>query len=131
MSMKNIILLLALFLIIISSCRQIHFVDGESSILNRSIDISLNDSAMIFGTVYNRQCDFCFETQAKIWINGTDLNTMTDSKGYFSLKIPAVLSTIKCTRINDRYKVTEELKDILILKNEKIELKIVLGHYDE
>ena len=129
--MKNTILIFTLFLLIISSCRQIHFVDGESLILNRSIDTSLNDSAIIFGTVYNNRCDFCFETQAKIWINGTDLNTMTDSKGYFSLKIPAVLSTIKCTRINDRYKVTEELKDILILKNEKIELKIVLGHYDE
>jgi hypothetical protein len=56
---------------------------------------------------------------------------MTDSKGYFSLKIPSILSTIKCTRINDQYKITEELKDILILKNEKIELKIILGHYDE
>jgi hypothetical protein len=129
--MKNTILIFTLCFLIISSCRQIHFVDGESLILNRSIDTSLNDSAIIFGTIYNNRCDFCFETQAKIWINGTDLNTMTDSKGYFSLKIPSILSTIKCTRINDQYKITEELKDILILKNEKIELKIILGHYDE
>ncbi|TAL75876.1 MAG: hypothetical protein EPN88_03195 [Bacteroidetes bacterium] len=129
--MKNILLLLALFLIIIYSCRQIHFVDGESIILNRSIDTSLNDSAMIFGTVYYNDCDQCFAFQAKIWINGTELNTMTGTKGYFKLIIPSGLSTIKCTRINDQYKIIEEIKDLLILKNEKIELKIILGHVVE
>jgi len=129
--MKNIFLLLAIFLIIMFSCRQIHFVDGESMVLNRSIDTSLNDSAIIYGTVYYSECDQCFETQAKIWINGTELNTLTDTLGYINLRIPSGLCTIKCTRLNSRYDITEQIKDLVVLKNEKIELKFIMGYVAE
>lgn len=109
---------------------------GDISLIVRQIHNDLkgtnaNSKNMKYGTVYYNDCDQCFDFQAIIWINGADLNTLTDSKGYFSLKIPAGLSTIKCTRINDRYNIIEEIEDLLILKNEKIELKIILGHVDE
>lgn len=125
--MRQIKLVSFFLIIIIPACRIVHVYEGKSIIISRTIDTSLNDSALIFGYVYSAIDEISPEPFAEIWIDGKDTKTTADKSGYFYLKIPAGLCTIKCKGKYSNDDEIEEIKDLTVIKNEKIELKFFIG----
>jgi hypothetical protein len=133
MKTKNKIgfLVVVLLLIVVNSCRQIHYYESDAFIISRTIDLSLEDSVLIYGMVYYAADENLIFPFANIWLEENNLKTVSDYTGFFSLKITAGTYTIKCLQENENEEFTAIIEDILVLPNEKIEIKFLHGSRDE
>lgn len=119
--------LVFLLLCMVISCRKVHTYHSKAIIVKRSVDMTLNDSALIYGMVYSAEDEKTPELYANIWVEDTDLKTNSDSTGFFSIKLLPKNYTIKCLGKFSNKDMTIELKNISILPNEKIEVKFLQG----
>ena len=122
----NIQILIAMLMgTFISSCHKVYIYEGKAIVLNKTSDLTLNDSVLIIGNVYSAY-DTLPEFNAIVWIDGTNIKTSTDSLGYFSIKLPPGTYTIKCHRSGDTGEQPQVLKDIQLLPNEKLKVEFLL-----
>lgn len=133
MKISGRVVLLAIFFfsILDTSCLSIHYIESEAKIVGRSIDTALNDSALIYGTVFDgREISFPFP-DANIWIEGTGIETTSDIQGKFSLRVLPGTYTIKCLHPYSDVRFTMVLENISLISNEKIELQFFHGSKSE
>ena len=129
--MKTAILISSILLILVWSCRRVVIVDSSAEIISRSIDETLNDSALIYGFVYDAGTIKSPYPNANIWIEGSDLKTTSDISGNFSLAVLPGTYTIKCLGDQQEERFTAVVKDITLLPNEKIEIRFYHGNMSE
>jgi hypothetical protein len=127
--MKVTILISLVVLILVWSCRRVTVVDSSAEIISRSIDETLNDSALIYGFVYS--AGNSPYPDSKIWIEGSDLETTSDIYGNFSLPVMPGTYTIKCLRDQYDERFTAIVKDITLLPNQKVEIRFYHGTFVE
>ncbi|GAB6278022.1 MAG: hypothetical protein STSR0006_00170 [Lentimicrobium sp.] len=120
-------ILIIILLSMVISCRKVHTYPSIAIIVNRLIDTTLNDSALIFGYVYSAEDEKTPELNANIWIEDTNIKTNSDSSGFFSLKLLSGTYTIKCLGKYSNEDMIIELKNLSILPNERIEVKFLQG----
>ena len=125
--MKTTILISLILLILAWSCRRVVIIDSSAEIISRSIDETLNDSALIYGFVYSAGSINSPYPNTNIWIDGSDLKTISDIYGNFSLKVLPGTYTIKCLRDQYEERFTAEVKNITLSPNEKIEIRFYHG----
>ena len=109
------------------SCRKVYTYHSKAIIVKRSIDSTLNDSAFIYGMVYSAEDEKTPEINANVWIEGNNIQTNSDSTGFFSIELLSGIYTIKCPGKFSNEDLIIELKNISILPNEKIEIKFLQG----
>ena len=126
-SLLKILFVLLVLSIITISCNKVRTYQSKAIIINRSIDLTLKDSALIYGMVYSAEDEKTPEIYANIWIEGTNTKTTSDSIGFFSIKLIPASYSIKCLGKYSNKDKTIELNDIVILPNEKIEIKFLQG----
>ncbi len=120
-----------LFLFILNiSCREVRIIDSSAEILSRT-DTALNDSALIYGVVYLAKTTNMPVSDANIWIEETDTNTISNIQGRFSLKVLPGTYTINCLRDSDEERFTATLRNISLLSNEKVEVQFFHGYIAE
>ena len=118
-------LVLLILSIITISCRKVHTYDGKATIISRTTDLTLKDSAQIYGTVCSAADELLPERFAAVWINGTTIKTSVDSLGTFKIKLIPGKYSIKCSLWGEE-KDVEQLNNLSISSNEKIEIKFLL-----
>lgn len=124
--------LLVFFLfVLINSCRHIVVVDSRAVIVSRSIDLALNDSALIYGTVFFGEDEKVPMSNANIWIEGGNIKTTSDDMGLFSIKISPGKYTVKCLGEQYEEKFTAVLNNLSVSPNEKAEIKFFHGYIAE
>jgi hypothetical protein len=111
--------------IITIACRQVHTYEGKATIISRHIDLSLRDSALIYGTVNSAAEESYPERFALVWIDGTNIKTGVDSIGSFNIKLKPGTYTIKCSLWGEE-KDVEALNNLSVLPNEKIQVTFLL-----
>jgi hypothetical protein len=121
------IIFIALTIVVLVSCRIVHEYPERTEVINRTIDYSLQDSAIIHGYVLDvvtEKPTFGYY-KTTILIVETGYVAYDDSSGYFSIKfLPDFENyTIKCIPNFASPKDTLFLKIPNILPNEKIEVK--------
>lgn len=121
-------LALIVLLILTNSCHHIVIVNSKAIIASRSIDIALNDSALIYGTVFFGESETVPMTSANVWIEGSNIKTISDNMGLFSLKILPGIYTVKCLGEYSSEEFVAVIKDIEVLPNEKVEIKFFHGY---
>lgn len=109
------------------SCLKVHIYEGKATITGRSTDLILKDSALIRGMVYSAMDKKTPEVDANVWMEGTNLKTTTNNTGYFNLKLLPGAYTIKCLGKYSSQNMMEELKNVIILPNEVIEIEFLQG----
>ncbi len=118
-------------LLTISSCLNRQFVDGHAELVLSS-DSSLNDSSLIFGHIYHVDWTdnyHYFEHQFEILIENSNLKTTNDSTGNYLIKTIPGTYTIKCQSTSNEWeRLIEEMKDIEIGKNKKIQIDFYIGY---
>ncbi|HEY4787176.1 MAG TPA: hypothetical protein VIH57_14055 [Bacteroidales bacterium] len=67
----------------------------KAIIINRSTDLTLKDSALIYGTVCSAMDEKTPGFNAKVWVEGTNILTTVDLSGSFSIKLAPGIYTIK------------------------------------
>ncbi|MBN1650453.1 MAG: hypothetical protein JW857_03940 [Bacteroidales bacterium] len=120
-------LVVVLLLFVVNSCRHIAIIDSSVEIVSRGIDIALNDSALIYGSVIAAGTENMPEPGASIWIEGADIKTTSDVWGHYSLQILPGTYNIKCLGLYSDERFTAVLDNISLLPNEKIEIRFYLG----
>ena len=133
--MKNLLrvrfLIIFSLLITISACRHVAYVGSKATIVNRTFDAALKDSAMIYGTVYYAADEKKPMQNANIWIETTNLKTTSNNVGFFSLKIIPGIYTIKCLGENAPQEFTMVINALSLSPNEKVEIKFLHGERAE
>lgn len=127
------VLLLAIFFIpvLLSSCLNPYYIDSKSNIVKRSTDTALNDSALIYGTVFGGPDTTSFPFPgANIWIEETDIKTTSNIQGSFNLKVLPDTYSVKCIHPNSEERFTMTL-DISLSPNEKVEIQFFHGSVSE
>jgi len=116
---------------LIISCLNRQFVKGRSEIVSVS-DSTLNDSSIFVGYVYTYSEDTSFLlsiNRAQIWIVNSGINSFSDLNGYYNLKTIPGTYTIRCQDEGNGWsQLIEELKNVKINKNEKIQINFYLGY---
>jgi len=122
--MKTFKLIIFFLIIIFVSCLDVRIYPGKALIVNRSFDISLQDSAMICGYVLDAAEKTPLWNSSKILVENTEISTFCDSTGYFFIKLLPGTYTIICfdPLVTDD---TLKLKSLKILSNEKVEIKFL------
>jgi len=118
-------LVICVLLLTITACREIHVYEGKATIVSRSIDATLKDSALIYGTIYSAENENLPLENANIWIDGTSIKTTSNNTGYFSIKLLPNTYTIKYLGQYSGTDMTGELANIVVLPNEKIEVRFL------
>lgn len=135
LKLQSILIALLLLLILINSCRQIHVVNSKAEIVSRTIDTTLNDSVLIYGTVYIAESVvesiYAPESDASIWVEGTAFKTNSDLSGQFRLKVLPGTSTIKCLGHSNDNRFITCLSNISLSLNEKIKVQFYIGYIAE
>ena len=121
-------LALIVLLILTNSCRHLVIVNSKAVVVSRSIDIALNDSALIYGTVFFGESETVPMKRANIWIEGSNIKTISDNMGLFSLKILPDIYTVKCLGEYSNEEFVAIIKDLDLLPNEKVEIKFFHGY---
>lgn len=124
-------LVVFILLIITSSCRQVHIYESKAIIISRVIDITLQDSALIYGMVLYAGDEKTPLPNTNIWIESSNFKTKSDNAGSFSMKIPPGIYTIKCLHEYSSEEFVATIKNIAVLPNEKIEIKFLHGNKSE
>ncbi len=129
--MKTTILISSIFLILAWSCNDPVIVGSSAEIIGRSIDETLNDSALIYGFVYSAGSIKSPYANANIWIEGSDLETTSDISGNFSLAVLPGIYTIKCLGNQEEDRFTAVIENMELSPNEKIEIIFYHGSKSE
>ncbi len=129
--MKTAILISSILLILVWSCRRVVIVDSSAEIISRSVDEALNDSALIYGFVYGAETTNSPFPNANIWIEGSNLKTISDIYGNFSLPVLPGTYTIKCLGNQYDKRFTAIVKVVTLSPNEKIEIRFYHGTFVE
>jgi hypothetical protein len=130
-TVKTILLMSSILLILIWSCRRVVIVDSSAEIISRSIDVTLNDSALIYGFVYDAGDKDLPLSGVDIWIEGSDFKTISDNQGKFNIKVSPGIYTIKCLYPRSDERFTAVIKNVTLLPNEKIEIRFYHGNMSE
>ena len=130
-TMKATIIISSILLILALSCRRITIIDSSAEIISRSIDETLNDSALIYGTVFFGKDDEVPMSNANVWIEVSNLKTTSDIYGSFSLPVLPGTYTIKCLGNQYEERFTAVVKNITLSPNEKIEIRFYHGSMSE
>ena len=124
-------LLIALIFIILSnSCLERQFIEGRSEIISVS-DTAINDSTIIYGHVYHTEFPeiISYEDEFEIWIENTDIITTNKTGGEYLIKTIPGNYTLKCqSRYNNWEQLVEEIKNLELLENKKIEIDFYIGY---
>ncbi len=121
------ILLIIITVLTVYSCRKVYVYEGDSVILSRMTDTTLNDSILIYGHVYSAEDNKTPEIGAKIWTEEFSKESFSDYLGNYSLKLPSGIYTIKCL---GKYSNSDEVITVIntkLLPNEKIEINFFIG----
>lgn len=129
--LKVAFLLLFILSITLITCRQVAYIDGKVTIVGRTFDSELKDSAMIYGLVCYAPDEKTVIPNANIWIDELNIKTLSNNSGFFSIKIKPGKYTIKCYRDNPNEEFANILKDFIISSNEKVEIKFFRGSMAE
>ncbi|MCX6239895.1 MAG: hypothetical protein NTY07_20515 [Bacteroidia bacterium] len=121
-------LALIVLLVLTNSCHHIVIVNSKAIIASRSIDIALNDSALIYGTVFFGESETVPMTSANVWIEGSSIKTISNNMGLFSLKIMPGIYSIKCLGEKYEEKFTAVLNNLSVSPNEKVEIRFFHGY---
>lgn len=116
---------------LLSACNEVHYIDSEAKIIGRYTDTALNDSSLIYGTVFDGSGTSLPFPDVDIWIEGTDIKTTSDIQGKFSLRVLAGTYTVKCLAPYNEDRFLMTLKDISLSPNEKIEIHFFHGSKSE
>lgn len=119
------------FSVLVTSCLSINYIDSATQVVGRSMDTSLNDSSLIYGTVIVNTTNNMPHPHASIWIDGTNIKTTSDVYGKFNIKILPGTYTVKCLDPSSEERFLMTLKDISLSPNEKIELLFSHGLKEE
>ena len=120
------------FLFILNiSCLSIYIVDSSAEVLSRGTDTALNDTSLIYGTVYDEATNNMPYPGVSIWIEDSDIKTSSDTLGNFSLKVLPGTYTIKCLHPYSDVRFTAVLDDVLLMSNEKVEIQFFHGYMAE
>ena len=114
-----------------NSCREVRIINSSAEIINREIDIALNDSALIYGAVYDAGTVNNPYSGANIWIEETGNSTNSDTMGNFRLRVLPGIYTIKCLGPYSDSMFTADLDNISLVANEKIEVQFFHGSMSE
>jgi len=121
-----------LFLTItISSCRRVAYIESKATIVSRTTDVALKDSALVYGFVYDAGSVNSPYPNANVWIEGSDLKTTSDISGNFSLTLLPGTYTIKCLGNQEEERFTAVIKNVTLSPNEKIEIRFYHGSMSE
>jgi len=119
--MKTRTIIIFFQFILFVSCSNIQTYPGKALIVNRSIDNSLQDSAMIYGYVLDAKEKKPL-SNCTILVKETNSAVYSDSTGYFFLKLLPETYTVMCFAEHSDTLLLENLK---ILTNEKVEVKFL------
>jgi hypothetical protein len=122
-------LLILTMLLLNCSCVNRHFIDGRSELISVS-DASLNDSSLFFGNItrVDWTLNYPFPEPFEVWIEDTEYR-MTSDTGSYSLKVNPGTYSIKCQgQGNSWSNLIEEMKDVKIEKNQKIQIDFYIGY---
>ena len=119
--MKTFKLIIFFLFIVFISCSNIQTYPGKALIVNRSIDNSLQDSAMVYGYVLDAKKKKPLGN-CTILVKEANSIVYSDSTGYFSLKLLPKTYTVMCFA---EYSDTLLLENLKILPNEKVEVKFL------
>jgi hypothetical protein len=111
------------------SCVNRHFIDGRSELISIS-DTSLNDSALFFGNItrVDWTLNYPFPGPFEIWIEDTEYRMISDT-GYYLFKVTPGTYSIKCQgQGNPWSSLIEELRNVKIDKNKKIQIDFDIGY---
>jgi len=114
------------------SCLKRKFVEGKVEIISVT-DSILNDSSIFIGHVYdiyyfNNTNILMPIENAQVLIENSGSITNTDSNGFFYINIQPGTYTLKCQKEGNHWpQLIEELKNVSIKKNEKIQVVFYLG----
>ena len=134
MNMKPILktsFLILIFLLFFVSCREVSYSKSEVIIVSKTTDLSLNESALIYGMVYYAADEKMPYQDANIWIDGSAIKTVSDNSGSFSLKLNPGTYTIKCLGRGANQEFLMTIKDLSVLSNEKVQIKFLHGEKAE
>jgi len=120
-----------LFIIVCSECLNRQFVEGRTEFLGIS-DTAINDSSIFEGYVYRIDYigDYPYDAAPfKIWIENSDLDTETDSIGYYLIKTVPGTYTIKCQDGSESWgQLIEGKNNIKIGMNKKARIDFYIGY---
>jgi len=106
-------------------------VEGRAEFVSVS-DTILNDSSLIVGYVRNVDWKDGYPNdfqKYEIWVEGTNISSITDSLGFYSIKTKPGTYSIKCqSRSNTWEQLIEELRDIELTKNTKMQIDFYIGY---
>jgi hypothetical protein len=114
------------------SCINRQFIDGRSELISVS-DTSLNDSALFFGNItrVDWNLNYPFPGPFEIWIEDTEYRMISDT-GYYYFKVNPGTYSIKCQgQGNPWSRLIEEMNNVKIDKNKKIQIDFYLGYATE
>ena len=120
-----------LLVIVCTGCLNRQFVEGRTEFLGIS-DTAINDSSIFEGYVYRIDYigDYPYDAAPfKIWIENSDLDTETDSIGYYLIKTVPGTYTIKCQDYSESWgRLIEGMSNVDIGKNEKARIYFYIGY---
>jgi len=120
-----------LFVIVSGGCLNRQFVEGRTEFLGIS-DTAINDSSIFEGHVYRIDYigDYPYDLAPfKIWIENFDLETETDSNGYYLIKTVPGIYTIKCQDGLESWgQLIEERSHVEIGMNKKARIDFYIGY---
>ena len=127
---KRIGYLLILSVLLLSySCVNRQFIDGRSELISIS-DTSLNDSALFYGNItrVDWTLNYPFPGPFEIWIENSEYRIISDT-GYYLLKVNPGIYSIRCQSQGNPWSgLIEEMKNIKIEKNKKIQIDFYIGY---
>ena len=122
---------LLLCIVSLQSCMNRQFIKGQAEIISVS-DSTLNDSSIFVGYVYEHPDHWPNKQpiqNAQIWLDDLNLKATTSGIGYYYLKTTPGNYTVKCQRNLNRWpQLIEEVKDVKINKNERVQIDFYLGY---
>lgn len=116
---------------IVSSCRKVAYYPSNSLIINRSMDVQLKDSALIYGLVCYAPDKKNVIPDASVWVEEMNIKTLSNDSGQFSLKVLPGKHTIRCFIDDPKEEFSVLLKDLILHSNEKVEVRLLVGSRSE
>ena len=114
-----------------SSCLKRHFIEGQAELISID-DAALNDSSLFFGYANRVDWQAPYPYPFEVWIENTNLTSITDSMGYYSIKTVPGTYSIKCQDVpNDWPQLIEGMSNVEIKKNQKIQIDFYIGYIVE
>ncbi|QSE96041.1 hypothetical protein [Fulvivirga lutea] len=112
---------------VLDEINQTVIYNGRTEIIEITYDETLQDSSVVFGKVISAVDNSTPEFNARIWTEKDVFETDSDLNGLFELKLPSGKYDIKCKNRYANSDFTEEIIDIELKPNEKLEVNFYLG----